>query len=643
MKFLCPSCKAKYQIGDEKVAGRSVRMKCRKCGYVIQVSSVPGLGDALPGSEPPPAAIDALSDVSAAPLPVQPPPPADLTPSPPPSAVGSPRPAAVSKGAPTPPSAPSSTRSPLSAQRPEVKKIPVVGARPTAPKPAPTPSTAKAPVAPAPAPAAPAPVAPPRAAAAPAAPAAAAPKAPASQSSPQKPASNPLSGAALGLKGDKRTLPESATASPLPAAPKSTANVAKPAPAPAPAPASAFVPEEEERTRIADVGALAGAFSLAVGGASEAASGGASDTASPDSLSMPADEWFVGINGVPVGPIRLSELRSKAASGSVNRESLVWRDGFEDWRPLGTFPELSAIVDESLSSVRASLTPFTPPVTAAAIISGNTPSPTSAVAIPATSSPEVEAYAGAANGVTGAAVVTDELVAAGVPRRAGTSPAAWIAIAIALMFGLTMGFVFFNKGSKTVEVVKYVDRVVPGAASGGVVAAPEASVAVIDNANAPADAKNAIKRPQTAKSATATASTAESDKGISGLKGLQGLAPGPGRGPDGSGPSGTPSGGGQLDGAQIQSTVSHYTGSVKRACWQPALDTRDKDAPTTARVSVAITVLPSGSVSNAVVNGGDPKGYRGLSQCISSRVRGWQFPPSGDTTTVNVPFVFAAQ
>ena len=88
--------------------------------------------------------------------------------------------------------------------------------------------------------------------------------------------------------------------------------------------------------------------------------------------------------------------------------------------------------------------------------------------------------------------------------------------------------------------------------------------------------------------------------------------------------------------------MARYTGSVKRACWQPALDTRDKDAPTTARVNVAITVLPSGSVSNAAVNG-DPKGYRGLSQCISSRVRGWQFPPSGDTTTVNVPFVFAAQ
>jgi len=411
----------------------------------------------------------------------------------------------------------------------------------------------------------------------------------------------------------------------LPAvAPKPTAIVDKPLP-----PVNAFPEvEEEERTRIADVGALAGAFSLAVGGAS--------DAASTDSLSMPADEWFVGINGVPVGPIRLSELRSKAASGSVNRDSLVWRDGFEDWRPLGTFPELSAIVDESVSSARAALTPFTPAV---AMAVGAVPSATDAVVVPAASSPEVEAYTGSGNGVTAAAVVTDELVAAGVPKRSGTSPAAWIAVAIALMFGLTIGFVLFNKGSKTVEVVKYVDRVVPGASS--VVAAPDTSVAVTDP-NTPADPKIVKHAPTPVKSVGNT--PAEPDKTSKGLPGLAGLSPtGAGRGPDVPvGPSGTVSGTGQLDSGQIQSTVARYTGSVKRACWQPALDTRDKDAPTTARVNVAITVLPSGSVSNAAVNG-DPKGYRGLSQCISSRVRGWQFPPSGDTTTVNVPFVFAAQ
>ncbi|HEX3777459.1 MAG TPA: AgmX/PglI C-terminal domain-containing protein, partial [Polyangiaceae bacterium] len=140
-----------------------------------------------------------------------------------------------------------------------------------------------------------------------------------------------------------------------------------------------------------------------------------------------------------------------------------------------------------------------------------------------------------------------------------------------------------------------------------------------------------------------TGPSTDGDKALSNLKGLSGLnGLGPSRGPDTGGPSGNSVGTGQLDSGQIQSTVARYTGSVKRACWQPALDTRDKDAPTTARVNVAITVQASGSVSAASADG-DPRGYRGLAQCISSRVHGWQFPPSGDTTTVKIPFVFAAQ
>ncbi|MFW6085703.1 MAG: zinc-ribbon domain-containing protein, partial [Myxococcota bacterium] len=35
MKFLCHHCKSKYQIADEKVAGRTLKMKCRKCGHDI--------------------------------------------------------------------------------------------------------------------------------------------------------------------------------------------------------------------------------------------------------------------------------------------------------------------------------------------------------------------------------------------------------------------------------------------------------------------------------------------------------------------------------------------------------------------------------------------------------------------------------
>jgi len=37
MKFLCSNCKAKYQIADEKVAGRTLRMTCRQCKQEIVI------------------------------------------------------------------------------------------------------------------------------------------------------------------------------------------------------------------------------------------------------------------------------------------------------------------------------------------------------------------------------------------------------------------------------------------------------------------------------------------------------------------------------------------------------------------------------------------------------------------------------
>ena len=71
----------------------------------------------------------------------------------------------------------------------------------------------------------------------------------------------------------------------------------------------------------------------------------------------PSDEWYVAINGVPVGPIRIAEVRRKAAIGAVTEESLCWQEGLDEWRPLRAFPELAAIVREAFTSGRSSLTP----------------------------------------------------------------------------------------------------------------------------------------------------------------------------------------------------------------------------------------------------------------------------------------------
>jgi len=57
-------------------------------------------------------------------------------------------------------------------------------------------------------------------------------------------------------------------------------------------------------------------------------------------------EWHVSINDVPIGPVRLEEMAHKIDAGAVSEYSLVWREGLEEWRPLGTVPELMALLHE---------------------------------------------------------------------------------------------------------------------------------------------------------------------------------------------------------------------------------------------------------------------------------------------------------
>lgn len=74
-------------------------------------------------------------------------------------------------------------------------------------------------------------------------------------------------------------------------------------------------------------------------------------------------EWYVGIAGSPIGPVPASVLQEKAKAGTVDGESLVWRDGLEEWRPLKTFPELLALIPTAKDAVRdpAAPKPTMPP------------------------------------------------------------------------------------------------------------------------------------------------------------------------------------------------------------------------------------------------------------------------------------------
>ncbi|MFS8066888.1 MAG: GYF domain-containing protein, partial [Byssovorax sp.] len=358
MKFLCENCKAKYQIGDDKVAGKTVRMKCRRCGFDIHVnaSTIVDEPSAAPWPDASATMQGSMAIVTpelAATLGLRPPPGA-ATPSGPttPSALPAPSAAPAAPGAPRPVGASSLPRPAMPRAIPAPQPIGTSNLpKPATPRAIPAPHTeAKAEATPSsewneeieeestaimafpvgvvvaaaqaaaaagtPRPAAKATTTTPsapaaRPLAAPAAPAArplATTPRPALATTP-RPAGLPRPGALrpLAPAGQAEPPPVSASVG-LPAAdvvpPASVAaprSIEAPAPAPAPPPAPAPVP------------------------------------ALP---STPSEGWYVGVAGAPFGPTSISVIREKLRAGEINTGSLVWRDGQGEWKPLDSFPEM---------------------------------------------------------------------------------------------------------------------------------------------------------------------------------------------------------------------------------------------------------------------------------------------------------------
>ncbi len=546
MKFLCDQCKAKYQISDDNVAGKTVRMKCRKCGHQIEVR----------------AAVTESSVSTSLP------PPGD---SGPPHAGHAPAGANGSAGS-------------------------NAGARPTAPR-APT--------------------------------------------------------------------------APRPNAMATSLSAARPA-----APRPPAKPGE---------GALAGAFTSTVQKHDEA-----SQALELLELSS-ADEWYVAINGVPVGPVRMTELRRKAALGAVTDESLVWQEGLEEWRMVRSIPELSAIVREAASSGRVSLTPEPAPVRQsmppsplspsmrppprAAVSPSRAPEPPRPAArnnvVPITSrlataerleeapspselpAPErisftadpfaIPPAAPTGMGTMGTMTATASPIAAASPlsvpppsraERRGNGPP-WMVLGMLVLFGafgVTAAVVIFMRPPQVAApppapvVIQMPAAPTQAAASTAAAPADSASAApAASNGKPGAIAKGG---PSTASSAKPGASAGGLDPSVAAL--LKGSAAGPAIG----GGSAGGGGGGSLTSDQVEGVVRNHSLAVRRSCWE-----RGGSSASSANITVAITVGGSGAVQNASASGNEPA----VAKCIEGAVKGWQFPPTGGTTTVNIPFHFVRQ
>jgi len=98
------------------------------------------------------------------------------------------------------------------------------------------------------------------------------------------------------------------------------------------------------------VSATAASAAAVSAAAASAAAPGAGDTKTPAASAARVahgEDWYVGVGGVPLGPVRLAVIREKALAGAVHGDSLVWREGFDEWQPLKKFPELLEIVEEA--------------------------------------------------------------------------------------------------------------------------------------------------------------------------------------------------------------------------------------------------------------------------------------------------------
>jgi len=447
------------------------------------------------------------------------------------------------------------------------------------------------------------------------------------------------------------------------------------------------------------------------------------------------EEWYAAINGVPVGPIRLSELRTKVSAGAINDETLVWQEGFEEWRPVKTITQLAAIVREAaapkpLTGGQQPSSPTPPPPRAAlkpspvaarqtaplgpvpsavaarsnvvpisrggggagagagagaavalapmspAAMPSSSPMPAvaSAVALQPTASPSANPFAGidpfaapapmavadpfAASAVSPVSAVSDPFAFPPAPAsveapRFFPVPAATLdsfappppveqkkgpplffvaVLVLATAFGITAAVLTFktDKPVATNGTTAQPSAAVPAVTAPPNAAPTETPVATND-VDAAAPAAQKIAMGGTGPKATAAAPTSSSPAKVDLSALLTGSNTGKTAGP-GGGTAGPGSGTGQaLDATSIQRTVGNYKAAVKRKCWDNGGDNKPS-----ANINVSVTVGGDGHVSSASASGDDPA----VAKCVENHVRGWKFDGGGQAV---IPFHFVRQ
>jgi hypothetical protein len=392
-------------------------------------------------------------------------------------------------------------------------------------------------------------------------------------------------------------------------------------------------------------------------------------------VAAPQEEWHVAINDVPVGPMRRDEVVRKIAMSAIDRDSLAWREGMDDWLPIKHIPELARLFPGQAAPPAAAGLGMT--------ISGVPPAPSvpphaAHAAVHATHAAHVPQPKPVAPVVTPSARVDLPPVGArqvmslddySVPIQAEAPVVATIAsesiappaanggkqLGWGPMFALVSGGAFILAAGAFLGV-----RVLAPQQPAPAVVAPAPTVAQKPPqepvaANEPATGKSNVieldvqpidgqsNTRRTPASSSSAAPTSASDKKKELTAEQKDMLARMGGGLDQGGPnlrapseSGHASSGqtGQLTAEQLSAVVLKGRKNLQR-CYETAL--RGSQSSDTVRLDVEIEVSPAGNVTEVKANG---KGLPGMDECITRTVRMWRFPMSGEVTQTRFPVVF---
>jgi hypothetical protein len=361
------------------------------------------------------------------------------------------------------------------------------------------------------------------------------------------------------------------------------------------------------------------------------------------------EEWHVAINDVPVGPMRRDEVARKIAMGAIDRESLAWREGMDDWLALKHISELAGLFGQtgpvkSVPPPSAAVVPAPPPPAARAEMAPIGGRQVVALEEYETPEPDISEIAVAA---------MEPASIAPQPQQRGGLPGS------AQLFAFLCGGAFILAAGAWLGVRWLAPAPAPVAPQSAPIAqaptnptpqaapSPEASGSVIQLDEQAIDGTTAANNnPHRSGNATGAAASNGGDKKpkqpqltdeqkemLARMGG--GLNQGPSNihAPSDSGHN-SAQGAGALTAAQLSNVVNGGRKNLQR-CYETAL--RGSNSTDTVRLDVDIQVSPSGNVTNVKAAG---KGLPGMEECITRTVRMWRFPMSGETTQTRFPVVF---